>query len=237
MSYFIIFLLLIFIILFSFVIIIFFKIRNKLREISKEAFGTTDIIKGIRKQELETISTPKTITGMERLDLPRLLKDFPDLNINELKRDSENKIKKCLNAVETQNLDGIKEEILKVWINNKIEDLKNKTLNYDNIKIHNTIMNRYEKNSAIATIKIHTALEYIYSDDKKNPHKVQTRFELEYIYIIDENKINYQVRIGLNCPNCGAPIKNLGLKTCDYCGSGIVDIVKKTWVLNNFKEF
>ena len=57
------------------------------------------------------------------------------------------------------------------------------------------------------------------------------------IYIIDENKIDYHARVGLNCPNCGAPIKNLGLKTCDYCGSGVIDIVKKTWFLNNFREF
>lgn len=231
-------LLIIFSVLFFCVILIFFKVRNKLSEFSKTAFGTEDIIKGIKNQELETISEAKTLTGMEKLDLPRLMNDFKDLNINELKRESEKKIVKCLNAIETKDIKNIKEEILKVWINSRLEDLKDNNVSYDEIKFHNTILNRYEKNDAIATIKIHTALEYIYSKNNKSPQKVQTRFELEYIYIIDEDKISSQVKgIGLNCPNCGAPIKNLGSKSCSYCGSGVIDIVKRTWVLNNIKEF
>lgn len=231
-------LLVIFSVLFFCVILIFFKVRNKLREFSKTAFGTEDIIKGIKNQELETISETKTLTGMEKLDLPRLMNDFKNLNINELKRESEKKIVKCLDAIETKEIKNIKEEILKVWINSRLEDLKDNNVSYDEIKFHNTILNRYEKNDAIATIKIHSALEYIYSKNNKSPQKVQTRFELEYIYIIDEDKISSQVKgIGLNCPNCGAPIKNLGSKSCSYCGSGIIDIVKRTWILNNIKEF
>lgn len=231
-------LLVIFSILFLIVIIIFFKVKNKLSELSEVAFGTKDFIKGIKKQELETISEAKTLTGMEKLDLPKLKEDFKDLNINELKRESEKKIVKCLNAIETKKIENIKEEILKVFINTRLEDLKDSNVSYDQIKFHNTILNRYEKNDAIANIKIHTALEYNYSKNNKSPQKVQTRFELEYIYIIDEDKISSQIKgVGLNCPNCGAPIKNLGSKSCDYCGSGVVDIVKRTWVLNNIKEF
>ena len=41
----------------------------------------------------------------------------------------------------------------------------------------------------------------------------------------------------INCPNCGAPIKNLGDKICSYCGSGVIDILKRTWVLNKIREF
>lgn len=231
-------LLIIFSLLFLGVIIIFFKVRNKLREFSKTAFGTEDFIKGIKSQELEVLSEAKTITGMEKLDLPKLKEDFKDLNINELKTESEKKIVKCLNAIESKKIENIKEEILKVWINSRLEDLKDDNVNYDQIKFHKTILNRYEKNDAIATIKIHTALEYNYSKNNKSPQKVQTRFELEYIYIIDEDKISSHTKgIGLNCPNCGAPIKNLGSKSCDYCGSGVIDIVKRTWVLNNIKEF
>lgn len=231
-------LLIIFSILFLIVIIIFFKVKRKLGELSEVAFGTKDFIKGIKDQELDALSEAKTITGMEKLDLPRLGKDFKDLNINELKRESEKKIVKCLDSIEKKEIKNIKEEVLKVWINTRIEDLKNDNVSYDQIKFHNTILNRYEKNDAIATIKIHTALEYNYSKNNKSPQKVQTRFELEYIYIIDEDKISSHTKgIGLNCPNCGAPIKNLGSKSCDYCGSGVVDIVKRTWVLNNIKEF
>ncbi len=237
MSIVIIVLLSIFIILFLIIISIYLHLRNKVRSFSKEAFGTEDIIKGIKQEELETLSTPLTLTGMEKLDLPRLNKDFKNLNINELKRDSENKVISCLNAIETKDSNNIKEEILKIWINNKLQDLKDKNVTYDSIKIHKTLLNRYEKNDAIATIKIHIALEYIYHEDKKSPQKIQTRFELEYIYIIDEDKIGMEKGVGLNCPNCGAPIKNLGDKICSYCGSGVIDILKRTWVLNKIREF
>jgi ribosomal protein L37E len=43
--------------------------------------------------------------------------------------------------------------------------------------------------------------------------------------------------IALNCPNCGAPIQNLGQKKCSYCGTGVIDLVKRTWILNDIQEF
>lgn len=235
-------LLIIFIVLLLIVISIFFIVRTKLRNLSQELWGTKSFIKGIKQQELETISTPKDIMGMEKFDLPKLNEDFKELNINELKRDSEKKIINCLNAVETNDTSNLKEEILKVWVNSKLEDLKGKQVSYDSIKIHKTILNRYEKNEAIATIKIQSSLEYIYDDGrKKGPRKIQTRFELEYIYIIDADKLGSKDIVGLNCPNCGAPIKSLSYDKCDYCNVGLVnyikDVTKKAWILNNIREF
>ena len=234
-------LLIICILLFSSVIVIFFIIRNKLREISYEAFGTKNLIKGIRQTNLEAMSEPKSIMGMEKLDLPKLREDFKELNINELKRDAEQKIINCLNAIETKNADNLKEEVLKVYVNSRLEDLKDKNVSYDSIKIHNTILNRYERNDAIATLKIHSAIEYIYTYGKKSPRKVQTRFEVEYIYVLDAEKLGYKTILGLNCPNCGGPIRSLSDDICTYCGSGIInsfkDIAKKAWILNNIKEF
>lgn len=235
------FLLIICILLFASVIIIFFIIRNKLREFSQEAFGTKNLIKGIKQTNLEAMETPKSLMGMEKLDLPKLQKDFGELNINELKRDAEQKIIKCLNAIETKDKNDLKEEVLKVFVNSRLEDLKDKNVSYDSIKIHNTILNRYEKNDAIATIKIHSAIEYIYVYDKKSPRKVQTRFEIEYIYVFDAEKLGYKTIVGLNCPNCGGPIRSLSDDICTYCGSGIInsfkDMTKKAWILNNIKEF
>ena len=58
--------------------------------------------------------------------------------------------------------------------------------------------------------------------------------KVEFIYIIDEERIKpNQKLVGLNCPNCGSPIKTLGLKYCSYCGTGVKDIVKKSWICND----
>lgn len=42
--------------------------------------------------------------------------------------------------------------------------------------------------------------------------------------------------VGTTCPNCGAPVKNLGAKKCEYCGSYIEPVNIKVWKLQNFHE-
>ena len=41
---------------------------------------------------------------------------------------------------------------------------------------------------------------------------------------------------GKFCPNCGAPIKNLGHKFCDYCGTSIVEVNVRSWKFDSVKE-
>ena len=68
--------------------------------------------------------------------------------------------------------------------------------------------------------------------------KVQKRIKTEYIYVIDSNQVKGSLKaLGLNCPNCGAPIKSLDKKVCSYCQTGIVDLVKKSFVLNDIYEY
>ena len=39
-----------------------------------------------------------------------------------------------------------------------------------------------------------------------------------------------------DCPNCGAPIKNLGAMYCEYCGLAVTPINLKVWTLHKFYE-
>ena len=43
------------------------------------------------------------------------------------------------------------------------------------------------------------------------------------VYVQDVAKMtDYSASaIGINCPNCGAPVRNLGQKFCDYCGTAV----------------
>lgn len=217
------------------ILITYLIIKKKIRDFSQEFFGTPDIKKAIRDLEQEAENTPKSLAGMEPVIRPRLKNDFPQLNVNELKSISENKIMACFRDIEEKNLDKIYEsEKIANFIRERIE----KDASYDSIKIHKTIINSYEKRNNIATIRVRTALEYKYSDRRIQNKKIQTRFETEFIYIIDSSKIpEKQKGLSLNCPNCGAPIKNLQEKYCVYCNCGIIDIVKKVWTFNNIREF
>ena len=71
---------------------LYFKIRKSLRSFSEVAFGTSNIIEGFKNQAIKLENEPKSVAGMESLLLPKLNKDFPNLNINEMKKIAENKI-------------------------------------------------------------------------------------------------------------------------------------------------
>ena len=217
------------------VLVGYFIIKKKIRDFSTQFFGTSNIKSAIQKLEVEAEETPKSLSGMESLALPILQEDFPDLNINEMKSLCENKILECFKKVNDANNDEhFESQKIENWVKDKIS----KSTKYDSIKIHRTILNKYNKVDNIATLSFRTALQYIYSDDKIKNKKVQTRFETEFIYIIDSSKLSEnQKGLALNCPNCGAPIKNLKQKYCVYCNCGIIDVVKKVWTFNNIREF
>lgn len=233
---FLILLIILVIIIFGFYI----KIKNDVKSFLHKYFGSTNIKEVFDNQEYEMQETPKTLFGMESIYTPTILKDFPDLNINELKAISEDYIIKCLEAIETKDISNLKfnSDKLNSYITSKIDDLGDSSVKYDSIKIHKTILNRYEKSKSVATLKFQTALEYRYKKNDGKYKKIQDRFVTEFIYIIDERQVSKSSKaLGLNCPNCGASIINIGEKYCNYCGCGIKDIVKRVWILNNISQF
>lgn len=190
----------------------------------------------IEKSEIEVENTPKSLTSMESIYLPKIKKDFPNLNVNELKRIAEKFIIEFLNSCESGDTldDSYMSDKIKVLLQSKIEDYNKENIHFDSIKIHRTVIGNYEYGDGIITILFNTSLEYYTYKSGESRKKVQDRFKTEFIYVIDNNKVgNVKKSIGLNCPNCGAPVKKVGHKTCDYCGAGVVDIVKKNWILNN----
>lgn len=218
---------------------VYLYIKKKVSGFTLKYFGTSDLKDAVEKSELLASETPKSLSSMESISLNQIKKDFPDLNINELKGMVEKSILECLDAIESKDSKNINIKSDKVisWINSRIKDLRNKEIKYDKIRFHRTVINKYEKEDGIATIYFQSALEYFYKENNNIGKKVQDRFKLEFIYIIDESKLEESKRVlGLNCPNCGAPIISLGEKVCNYCGTGIKDLVKKTWNLNNINN-
>ena len=220
------------------IFVIVFIIQIRARKFLKEFFNASSFREAFENSETEAAETPKSVSSMDSLYVSQIEKDFPDLNINELKSNSEKVIIDTLNAIENKDRDCmLASDKINSYIRSKIDDLKDGSVIYDNIKIHKTVVNKYEKSDKIATIYFASSVEYFYKKNNEAGKKVQTRFKCEYIYIIDSEKIGNVKALGLNCPNCGAPIKTLGHKHCEYCNTGVIDIVKKTWIINNIKEY
>lgn len=214
-------------------------VRYKIKNFTNKYFGTSDLKEAIEKSEILASETPKSISSMERLYLSKIKKDYPDLNINELKSMAESAILNGLHNIETKKIETQKFNYkVNSWIKSKIEDLRSKEVHFDSIKFHNTAVSKYEKNNSIATIEFKISLEYFYKCGNEIGKKIQDRFKVEFIYVIDESKLGVEIKaLGLNCPNCGASVTHTGVKICTYCGTGIKEIVKRVWSLNNIINY
>lgn len=219
------------IILILFIVFSYLYIKKKV----EVYFGSSikDIIENAR---LEDEELPKSLSSMDSIYKEQVKKDFPDLNLNEIKRMAETEILNIFKAIEKKDNSIVKGKMRSI-VEAKIDDNRGKNISYDDIKFHNTVLSKYEKDSGIATITIGSSFQYILKENG-NDKKVQDRAKVEFIYIIDESKVKINKKVlGINCPNCGAPITSLENKACSYCSTSVVDIVKRVWTINDVKFY
>ena len=96
---------------------------------------------------------------------------------------------------------------------------------------------RFSRSEQMAAKGWHSKVDKVVGGDKSL--KRQTVYSQELIYIQDPDKMQqagFYSSISLSCPNCGAPIKKLGTKFCEYCGSGVKEINIRSWSFNDIKE-
>lgn len=221
-------------IIFIVLILIFLVVILSIKERIQRFLRSFNI--GSMQDMINTMSeddTPKSLSGMDSLIMPELRRDFPNINIDEIKRQVESYILTYLNILEIKHYIEIPyaSDKVKKEIENRIDS--NKTEIFRNIKIHRTVINNYEKNNGFLTLKLQTSLQYINEMDKL----IQDRYQTEIIYVTDSDKVSAsEKQLGLNCPNCGSPIKNLGEKRCSYCNTGLVDLAKRVWYLNSIEK-
>ena len=232
-------------------IVVFFKVKNQLRNVSMTFFNTPDLLDGIKKQKLLTESTPKSISDMTNVYLPLIKNDFPDFNYDEFKQKTENLLLNYFTAISTlqpiQNVNITNNVALQ--INSIISQLQanNHREHYENIVIHKTAIKNYVKSPAVFKIILQTSLGNIYYIEDASgklifgdkDSKEQTIYETELEYIqefkqeMDSNLLKHNT---LNCPNCGGPISNPSAKFCEYCGTGIKQKNVLVWNFNSIKE-
>ena len=224
-------------------------VRHKAKEFSRTIFGTEDLSDGIRQMKREYASTPKSVSGMTNLLIPKIVSDFPDFEYDEMKERAENTLTQYLRAVTQKNTavltDGNTE--LKQQLENHIQMLSIKGLweHFDQIKIHRTEIHQYKKADGRCIITFQSALEcFHYITDTSSviegskEYKYQTKYNTDLIYIQDRNLLENELdhALGINCPNCGAPLSSLGAKKCEYCGTPVIEINIHAWSFSDIKE-
>ncbi len=228
------------IVLILLILIIFFVVRIKLKRFLGEYFDSSTIKEAFRKSELQVEQTPKSFSSMEDVYLKQMKRDFPEVNLSELKSKSEACILDLFHSVENKDTSKLKKYSSKVisYAEKMIEDSKGKEVSYDNIKFHKTALTNYKHDSTGGTVTITSSLQYNYKIGDKLPKKTQDRIRVESVYVLDKEKYGENTKsVGVNCPNCGAPVKSLGAKKCNHCGTALGILVSNAWIVDNIIQY
>lgn len=226
------------------------RVRCRVRQISELAFGTKDIIEGFKQQEEVYNNTPKSVSGMTSVELPKILRDFPEFSWTEWKKICENTLQAYLEAIENKSLTYLKDasDAIKQQADLVIgEEMRlGITECFDQLKIHRTEIYRYEKKEGLCKIKIQSALQYYYSKISEEKGKMidnkiqQCRYDMELVFVQDMSKVDDDLAyefIG-NCPNCGAPMVAVGsTRRCQYCGTEVKEAYNtRIWTLHRIDK-
>jgi len=209
--------------------------------------------------ESETTATPKSLSSMESLCLPRLERDFPEFNWNEWKVRVQDAVLRKMEAIDERRPDlvsdhpMIRQDVMRVISNSDGIRVVGKAYSedereYKNRHAYRTVMSGYDREDGLCTIYAETSVSYertVNTGIRVAPSgetgktsrmvKIQSVFKTELVYVQDAEKLQGKM-IGYTCPHCGAPVKKLGVKVCEYCGSALEAVNTKAWSINKITE-
>ncbi|MBQ7581802.1 MAG: hypothetical protein IJU25_03180 [Lachnospiraceae bacterium] len=223
----------------------------KVSSIFKSVSPLIDAIKGTDFDALESeiAITPKSVSGMTSLCIPRITADFPEFNWHEFKQKAENMLLSVFHAIEEEDASLVVNASADLRSQVALTIDTNKDAGVREIfrepKIHQTEIKDYRKQGGNCIIILQSAVGfYHYKVDRSgsivagtNTVTTQKRYDIELVYVQDADLVDDgQKALGATCPQCGAPIKALGSKECPYCGCGLTEINIKVWNINRFTE-
>lgn len=228
---------------------IYKKATAKVASYSRLIFGTDNPAEGIKQRELEIASTPKSVASATNLYLPQIMKDFPEFHYDEMKTRAENVLVSYLRSIDENNPSILSEgmEELKESLRMRIDALRGRDAreHFQRIRVHRTEIGQYRKTKGRCSVIFQSSVEYVHYTEEngkiksgRDDLKEQSRYNVEVAYIQDRDIVEYSADsgLGLNCPNCNAPLPGLGAKVCKYCGTPIVEFNIRIWNFSSVKE-
>ncbi len=223
----------------------------KVSSIFKSVSPLVDMIKSTDFDgiEAEYATTPKSVSGMTSLCIPRITADFPEFNWYEFRQKAENMLLSAFRAISDEDVSRVvnASNDLRSQVSLIIDSNRDAGVIeiFRDIKIHQTEIKDYRKQGGNCVITLQSAVGFYHYKTNRSGAIVagtdtvttQTRYDIELVYVQDTEKVaDGQKALGATCPQCGAPIKNLGSKECPYCGCGLTELSIRVWSINRFTE-
>lgn len=225
-------------------------IRRKIRTFSRLVWGTDSLSGGVEKMRVDYAASPRSVSAMTGLYLPKILADFPEFKYDEMKKRAENVLLYYLMAIDRGQAGVLKDANRQ--LKDKLEaviamqESAGRRECFRSVKIHRTEISAYRKSQGRCVITFQSALQYIHgisegngkADVQTDRLPTQTKYDVDLVYIQDERIVEDErdYGLGLNCPNCGAPIAALGAKVCEYCGTPVVEWNLYVWTFGDVRE-
>ena len=152
-------------------LIIWTKIKASARKMGLNDINFRNIFDEIKKGINEDRYNEKHISGMTKLLIPNIERDFKTFNESELYNKTETGLRTIFNSLEKKEINNTL-PLLKGKLNEIINDYKSSEINvsYDDIVFHKFALKKYYKKDGVATIQVQTSLEYYYKKEKN--HKI-----------------------------------------------------------------
>ena len=147
-------------------------IKNKLTDIiNKFGFNNLNqLSEEIKKGEIAYKTEPKHVTGMTKLLIPKIVKDFPNFSEQELYNKVETDLLSIFNSLENKTIENNQGLVLiKEKLKQQINDMKENKMfvKYDDVKFHRHALKYYKNKDGVLNISVSTSLEYYYKKEHK----------------------------------------------------------------------
>lgn len=239
------------IIIFIVILIGILRLRRWIKQLKRNVNQVlnTDIssLEEFAKYQQEMLAeTPKSVSGMTKLMEPQIQKDFPEFSWPQFKARTENLVISYFEAINKNNTNEVESfsKDIALQAKQRIENNQSNRVReiFKNVRIHQMEILNYAKKDGKCIIEIQMSMEYLYYKEKdgqriegNQDNKIQTKYNIELVYIQNETDEN-TTATKLMCPNCGAPIVNLGNKVCEYCRTNVIPMNIHVWNYQRFYE-
>lgn len=190
--------------------------------VGRKAEGLIDEIK---TADEKARTTPRSLTSVESLLLPQVLKDFPEYNSAVIAQRVKTDARLYYESAAAGEL---------LYKNGVSTALRENIRLPENVKggiiVHKVALTAYNKSQRDRLITYQAAVQYDTKDDDVN----QVRLNLQYIAAYT-NDFQNEIKV-IKCPNCGAPVPSVGDKVCRYCGAALRVSAGQGWVLVDVHE-